>query len=98
MENRRKEGTAALTHEERFTQRRLAAIRARMAEALADDADALAVLDRVFPSDWGDAPLAVVWMLGNAARFATDTNGLGTGFAQAWLDRLVDAEGNPLDA
>jgi hypothetical protein len=86
----------ALTTEEQFTRRRLAAIRDRMAAALAGDDEALKVLDGVFPADWGDAPIAVVWMLGNAARFATETNGLGSEFAQAWLDRLVDPEGNPL--
>lgn len=57
------------------------------------------MLNSVFPDDWADAPLAVIWMLGNAARFADpDTNGVCTpAFAQNWLDRLIDSEGNPRD-
>jgi hypothetical protein len=86
----------AARERELFTKRRLAAIRDRMVAALDGDDDALKVLDRVYPADWGDAPMAVVWMLGNAARFATDTNGMGCEFAQVWLDRLVDPEGNPI--
>jgi hypothetical protein len=86
---------ATLTTEEQFTRRRLAAIRDRMAVALAEDVEALEVLDRVFPADWGDAPMAVVWMLGNAARFATDTNGQSCEFSQGWLDRLVHPDGEP---
>lgn len=84
-----------MSGEARFTKRRLAVIRERMATALEGDSEALGILDRVFPADWGDAPTAVVWMLGNAARFADDTNGMGCKFAQAWLDRLVDPDGNP---
>jgi hypothetical protein len=76
----------------------LATIRERMVAALADDDDALRVLDRVWPADWSDAPEAVVWMLGNAARFASsasDRTGLGPEFMQAWLDRLVYPSGEP---
>lgn len=82
----------------------LVELRERMAATLAADPaigeEAVRVLDRVFPEDWADAPLAVIWVLGNAARFGDpDTTGICTpAFAQDWLDRLVDAEGNPRDS
>lgn len=75
----------------------LASIRERMVAALAGDEEALQVLDRVYPDDWGRAPEAVIWMLGNAARFATNTSGLGAEFAQVWLDRLVHPSGEPIE-
>lgn len=77
----------------------IAATRARIVAALHHDPDvdteAIKLLDRVFPADWGDAPLAVVWLLSNAARFATDTDGFSTAVANEWLERLVNAEGEP---
>lgn len=76
----------------------IASIRERIVTALAGDQEALDLLDRVFPGDWGDAPGAVIWMLGNAARFATNTNGMGAEFSQGWLDRLVHPDGEPIDA
>jgi hypothetical protein len=76
----------------------IATIRERMVTALSDDQEALDLLDRVFPADWGRAPEAVIWMLGNAARFATNTNGIGAEFSQSWLDRLVHPDGTPIDA
>lgn len=76
----------------------IASIRERIVVALGEDQEALDLLDRVFPADWGDAPGAVIWLLGNAARFATNTNGMGAKFSQEWLDRLVWPDGEPKDA
>jgi hypothetical protein len=77
----------------------LVEIRERMVAALATDDEALKVLDRVWPEDWSRAPEAVIWMLGNAARFTSvDTNGPGPEFMQSWLDRLVHPNGEPIDA
>jgi hypothetical protein len=73
----------------------IATIRSRIVEALQGDDEALSILARVFPADWGDAPLAVVWMLGNAARFATNTTGFSAEYSQNWLDRLVYSDGEP---
>jgi hypothetical protein len=74
----------------------LAAIRERMVEALSGDEDALKVLDRVWPASWSEAPLAVVWLLGNAARFADRDDVLID--PQEWLDRLVWPDGEPKEA
>lgn len=73
----------------------IAAVRSRIVQAIAGDEEATQVLDRVFPADWGDAPVTVIWMLGNAARFATNMTGMGAAFAQNWLDRLVWPDGEP---
>lgn len=79
---------------------RLAETRDRIIAAVGDDDVALQVLNRVWPSDWSDAPLAVVWLLGNASRALTvdpPESGLGAGFMQDWLDRLVWPDGEPRD-